>query len=156
MSDPHAGIMDAEAVMEALMAKRGELDLAAPEKERDFRVILRGGAWLLKHKGLEYDSVRAEAVGGDAQRWCVMGGLPKSFTASLEGHGDGVAMMLCHAWVAKMQHLYDAFQRDSVEGWCDKASHEFVEDPVVQDSYAVCTPAVRKRIDQIRALRWAM
>lgn len=150
--EPYADVLDAEAVMDAIMLKRAEIDESAPAPERDFRVVLRGGAWLFKTKGVEYDSIRAEAASQEVEQWCVMKGLNKSFTASLAGHGDATAMLLCRAWAARMQHLYDV----SGDGRVARGAPDvcvFEEDPQVQVCFDSSSQAVRNRISQIRALK---
>jgi hypothetical protein len=151
---PYADLVDAEAVMEALLLKRAELDEAAPHGEVDFHVVLRGGKWTFENTGKEYDSLRAEASNKDAEQWCVRVGLNKSFTASLAGHGEATASLLCRAWASKMQFLYDSCGGDGghLGEVAGGDSAVFVEDASVADCYSTEVLAVRTRILQIRAL----
>lgn len=150
-ASPYDDLLDSEAVMDAIIKKRAEMDEEAPLAEKNFRVILRGGSWLYRTRGVEYDSIRAEAVGLEVEQWCVCKGLNKSFTASLQGHGDATAMLLCRAWAARMQFLFDQSAESGRASSSDGGSTH-AEDPEVQACYDTSGDAIRKRIAQIRAL----
>lgn len=152
---PFADLLDAEAVMDALAAKRHEIDQTAPIVSQKFRVFPRGGNWLFAHRGVSYDGIRAEASGREVQAWCAEGGLPRSFTVALSEHGDASAILLCRAWAAKMQHLYDsclAAPHDKVA--LGEAFASFEEDPEVQVCFDLGGSGVRRRIQHIRSLQW--
>ena len=153
LAEPYANMLDVEAVMEAVMKKRAELEDAAGEDfvRPDFHVVLRGGNWLFKHTGKEYNELRAEAKGEDAVQWCIRSGHQQSFTASLAAYGEAVCMTICKAWAAKMQFLFDGHMHGGGEDE-GVGAEPFVEDPEVDRCYHAGGALLRKRIDQIRAL----
>lgn len=153
--EPYAEIMDAEAIMDALVQKRAELDESAPAAEADFHVVVRGGQWCFKRTGESYESIKAEPRTVYVKQWCVESGFKASFTASLASHGDATAMLLCRAWAAKMQHLYDLDGQGHNEGIGAGSSGEapFVEDPELEHWFASSRSSVQRRISEIRALR---
>ena len=121
---------------------------------QDFHVVLRGGLWTFKHTGKEADSARGEASHREAEQMCCACGLQKSFTASLAAYGDDQAMLLCKAWVAKMQYMYNLY---STEGpgfqFTAEMLSDFEEDPAVEQIHVAGGQALRRRIEQIRALK---
>ena len=52
---------DCEAIMTALLAKRGELEAGGAHRRDNFNVVLRGGLWTASKTGKVFDSVRAQA-----------------------------------------------------------------------------------------------
>lgn len=70
--EPYAEIMDAGAIMDALVQKRAELDESAPAAEADFHVVVRGGQWCFKrpwrvlriHQSRAEDRLRQAVVRG--------------------------------------------------------------------------------------------
>lgn len=145
--------VDAEVVMEALLRKKLELDLAAPPSDSDFQVSLRGGQWLYKTTGKEFDSVRGEAHTADAVTWCAQAGMQKTFTAAIDSYGDKVATSLCRAWASKMQYLFDLYRDEGPDIECTKeVLRDWEEPPDLQECYSAGHEALRRRVDQIRAM----
>jgi hypothetical protein len=145
---------EAELVFEELLRRRSELGLSGPAKTANFHVVLRDGPWLFHHTGKACDSVRGEAASPDAAGWCEAAGMQKSFTASLAAYGESVALLLCRAWVAKMEYLYDLA---CVEGpgfaFTPAALSDFNEDPEVELCFHGGDQAVRRRIAQVRDMK---
>ena len=100
----------------------------------------------MKTQGIEFNEIKGEAVTDDVRRWCVAAGLQQSFTASLRGHGEGTAIVLCEAWCAKMQFLFDSFcmANDAEQSDFDHAV-AFEEAPQVQELYAAGNAATKKQ-----------
>jgi hypothetical protein len=145
---------EAELVFEELLRRRSELGLTGPAKTANFHVVLRGGAWLFRHTGKAYDSVRGEPASAEAAGWCDAAGMQKSFTASLAAYGESVALLLCRAWVAKMEYLYDLA---CVEGpgfaFTPAVLSDINEDPEVELCFRTGGEAVRRRIAQVRDMK---
>ena len=68
-----------EELFENLQDKREEWHTAAARGEvEDFRVVLLGGAWQQRTKGVAYDAFRGEAKGPEAHEWCAQYSLQKT------------------------------------------------------------------------------
>ena len=106
-SGPKQEVVDACAVMDALLSKRAELLAEAPPRHEYFRIWLRGGPDLKARTGKDYDGLRGLACSTTVEQWCRAVGLRISFTVSLDLYGEDVCTVLCNAWVARMQCFRD-------------------------------------------------
>ena len=149
----HRDEIDAEVVMDALLAKRVDMDLVGPAPHPCFQTILRGGEWLKATTGLDFDAVRGQVCDPLAEQWCVDARLWKSFTMSIATHGESLFLTLCNAWCARMAWLYETSLcegRDFV--FTKEVCSDFAEDPEVEIAFQAGPEALQKRVRQIREL----
>ena len=117
--------VDAETVLEDLTLRREEID-RADDGVQHFALGVRGGAWTAAHKGVAFDSYRAEAKTREAKAWTATWSFAASATFSLARFGHEDALTLCEFWVDKMKYLF-ALSREG--------GPEFVFDDVLLDSF---------------------
>lgn len=107
---------DDEVSLAELWDRRAELAALADGGDDSFSWCLRGGRWLKKERGVEFDSYRAFARGGEPQDWCSAIGLPRSATFSINKYGEDFCVQLCQLWVAKMSFLKDVWEARQAAG----------------------------------------
>ena len=91
-------------MLDEVVRRRAEqaADLAAQPPVEDFRITTLGSRWTVIHKGVGADAVKAACKGQDAENFCSVRGLPKSFRAELT-YGWDISNSLCKGWADKMQ-----------------------------------------------------
>jgi len=102
--------VDPEALWDALVAAREALEATTPELYPDFMWVVRGGQWLMQSKGLGYDSLRGQAKGALAQKWCAMYNLTGTATFAVRAYTEPVAQQFAIEWCARRQYFFDAWK----------------------------------------------
>lgn len=108
------GSDDGDDAVDALLAKRAELEETREEQGPNFLWTLRGGRWTAKHTGMAYDSFRAYAVAGNPATWCGLMSIVATATFSIRLYTEDGARMLADNWCHRMEFLYK-FWQDSGE-----------------------------------------
>ena len=72
---------------------------------------LRGGRWTAEHRGVAYDSYRAQARGGSPSTFCVLHRLPKTATFAVARYSEDVCLELAKLWIHRMTFLYELWFR---------------------------------------------
>ena len=110
MRDPYKDLVDCDAVMDALEAKRAEPGLVALSAETpDYHLVLRGGKDLFARTGRHFDIVRAEASSSDAVEFALLHDLQKSFGMDVLLYDEPTCKIICAAWAARQQFLLDQY-----------------------------------------------
>ena len=117
-----------EELFENLQDKREEWHTAAARGEvEDFRVVLLGGAWQQRTKGVAYDAFRGEAKGPEAHEWCAQYSLQKTARFEISLYGEHNAHLLAKTWCDKMQHFFWIWQAAGMRKYrysaADRASY---------------------------------
>jgi hypothetical protein len=142
-------MVDEDDIMDALLKKRLELDLASDSHATGFHIGLRGGPALAARTGEAFDGLRAECCEERTKAWARLAGLRLSFTVVIR-FGDDLCRTLCEAWVARMTYLYTMYTDGDVY---TPALDTFSESPSLTIEYDRGSVETRARINQIRSLR---
>ena len=73
----------------------------------DFKVVLRGGAWTLGHRGVIADSFRGEAAGARPADFCHIYSLPRSGTFSIAKDSEHTAKKLAESFCDRLQFWFN-------------------------------------------------
>ena len=114
MNSSSASSVYEDVVFEALMEKRREWDIVAGSGRADLDVELLGGAWTREHRGVNYDAFVGRAHGREAEDFCSLYGLQKSFRCSTQLRAYEHAHAVCTEWRHKMQWLFDRYLAQGV------------------------------------------
>jgi hypothetical protein len=106
---PHldAADVNAEAVMDALHARRLEWHALDRAANVDFMVTICGGRWTMINLGVAYDCFKAEGRTREATEFCQRFRFNKSRSYNISTYGEGDASTLAHFWKTRMQFLFD-------------------------------------------------
>ena len=78
--------------------------------QRDFAIILRGGAWTATTPGVMYDhGVRAEATGWEAWAFCALYGFQKTASFAFCKYGEDSSTALANEWCRRLQLYFDVW-----------------------------------------------
>ena len=92
--------------LQALWDRRLDLEADRAAVPEAFNYVLRGGAWTHAHVGVAFDSVRARAVGVEANKFCQQWALPKSATFSIRKFGEEACLQLSKFWCHRLSFLH--------------------------------------------------
>ena len=140
-------------VMDALYDRREALAAAAPAPLRDFVWVVRGGAWTAAHAGVPFDSIRGEARGAEAIRFCTLYSLSKSATFAIRQHTEALAQELALEWCAKRQCLFDLWDlagRTADFRFSEEDLASYVERPAFSEALREAGPQTLARAEAIR------
>lgn len=129
---------------------------AAPVASEDFHVVVRGGAWTAKKKGVAADSVCGQARPGDPRSWCKEVGANEMASFSFAAHGEAAAATMAHEWVRRMQFYYELREARRSSSASDTGEPEQYVPSAEWVSFLSALPlvgATRVRAQQIDALR---
>lgn len=121
-----------------------------------FEVIVRGGAWLARTKGVAYDEFRAQPRTPQAKLFCRRYGFNQSFAAAIARYTEAVASQLAAAWAHKLEFFLSRWV-DSGDGSYEFSRGEvdaYVERPTFTAMALAADPAgpTARRVAEIRAL----
>jgi hypothetical protein len=150
-AEPYRDLLDCEAVMDALQAKREELDLVALSLATpDYGIVLRGGKDLFVRTGRHFDVIRAEASSDDAIDFATQHGLNKSFGMDVDTYDEAACRTVCAGWAALLQFFLDQYRANG-RTWDDELLAGFAENPEVAALCVGATPALLRRITLMRS-----
>ena len=126
-----------DVLLDELLRYRAELasDRWSSESVMSFATTALGGAWTMKHKGVEADAVRGYARVKAAIKFCDDRDIPKSYRADIELFEFEHACIFCRAWAHKMQYFFNI----AVEA----GDHRCVFTPADVDAYTEPTEFTR-------------
>lgn len=126
------------------------------EESDFFTWDVRGGTWLMLHKGKAYDSYRAEARKRVALDWCTHYRLKQSFTCAALLYGDEGCIILCKMWTARMKYSFSLWRSrggDLSYRFTEADLQGFVEDPELEARKASANADTRRRMELICRMR---
>ena len=97
-------------VMASLAAKRREWELEHDTRGADFKCVITGGAWCRANLGVDYDGVRARAVGLACEAWCRCHGLRMSSSFAFSSYGEAHGNILASEWCREMLYYSQLLQ----------------------------------------------
>jgi hypothetical protein len=154
--DDDEGDFAAESIMDELARIRMEM-----AEEEDAHIIeyyawqVRGGVWTARHTGMAYDSYRAFAKLEASRDWCRDCLLTPSASFYVTVYGALGAMEMSKFWARKHEWMFQVW-RDHPGAAADMPGDLFdgFEEPeAIANLYLGGNDRVRRRIDELRALR---
>jgi hypothetical protein len=151
-SRDHADIesVDADAVFEALEARRAHWAAEDAADGSNFHWTLLGGRWTMAHLGVEFDAFKGSAR-AHAEPWVVEHRLAKSARFGISVFGELDAKTLAVAWCHRMEYMFQRTQDASIAEEQRFIMTFYVEPPDVQPMY-VKSEVLRKRVEHLRRL----
>ena len=103
--------VDAEEILDELMAKRAELADSSAKLVEHFGWSLRGGSWTLPaHTSVAYDCFIASPTTSEATAFCHQFGLCRSGNFSIALYGEHNCFLLVRSWVHRMSFLFSLWE----------------------------------------------
>lgn len=133
-NDDFKACLDGADECAGLAVRRRQLDAERnADDSKDFIWDVRGGKWCEEHTGLPYDTYWGVASTEDAETFCLIYRLPKSFSMAISKYNEQDCLDLSKAWVHRILWWFEVwvahgmnpryeFKRSDGDGYVEHAA----------------------------------